>query len=533
MTEDSQPAVSALPTRLESSAVVLVLLLAGYLRLANTAGNPGWYSDEGTLVSIAANMIHGRIQDFALKDSTLLAARLPLYPLLASLWFRIADPGIPSLRLLSGFLGVITSGLLYAVVRSCLGRPGAALGVAAAFVLAVYPSAVVYSRMGFSYNLLAPLALIGLWGAWRYLTHGDRRALAVAALAVGLGCVTDVIMVVFLVLMGILVSLRRVRDLTWSIGLAVLPLGIYSVAMLTSAGTAFLFDVQFTASRLGAVPLWAQPGVLSLNLAALIRNDAWIAPAIVGLFMLRPMRWRKFVVLTFFFPIIAIGRSAGLSGLRSYLVIPMFPLVALGVAGLLVYGVPVVHRTLNEAIGQAVERWGWAETSPVSGRLRSRSIALGTALGVFLIAFAPVLVTIFDAVTDVQSGFRTPADSLSIDPQDARPVSEFVNERAAPGDLVIASPAFGWLLDGDVADLQQVVAAAGGRTIDYPNDVPAERFAYNMRYQDAAFVVVDRVWDNWASVFMPDVRLMQSEIEHLWPLVLQTGEFRVYENPSR
>jgi len=532
MTKASERSLSDGHAWLEGAVVVLILLLAGYLRLANSAGNPGWYSDEGTLVNIAGHMLHGRVQDFALTGSTLLAARLPLYPLLASLWFRIAGPGIPALRLMSGSLGVITCGLVYGVVRNCLGRAGAVLSLAAAFVLAVYPSAVIYSRMGFSYNLLAPLALVAFWGAWRYLTQGDRWALVLAALAVGLGCVTDIMMMVFLVLLGLLVSLRRLRDLTWSISLALLPLGIYTITLLTSNTKAFIFDVQFITSRLGAVPLWAQPGFLSLNLATLVRNDVWIALAIVGMFILRPAKWRQLVGLTFFFPIIAVGRSTGLAGLRSYYVIPLFPFVAMGVASLLVYGTPIVQRTLGEAFSQAFDRWGWPETSSASAWVRRRAIALGTALGVFLIALTPVVVSIVQSVAEVQSGFQTSADDLSINPWDAREVSQFVNDRAVPGELVIASPAFGWLLDGNVAELEQVIAATGGQTVDYPNNVPADRFAYSMRYQDAAYVVVDRVWDNWAAVFMPDVRAMQDEIEK-WPLALRLGEFRVYENPSR
>jgi hypothetical protein len=100
-----------------------------------------------------------------------------------------------------------------------------------------------------------------------------------------------------------------------------------------------------------------------------------------------------------------------------------------------------------------------------------------------------------------------------------------------PGDLVIASPAFGWLVRANVAEFEQVVAAAGGQTVDYPTDVPADRFAFDVSVRAARFVVVDRVWQYWASVYMPEVRKLQDEAKG-WPLALQVGEFRVYENPS-
>jgi 4-amino-4-deoxy-L-arabinose transferase-like glycosyltransferase len=530
VTEASKASTSVKYASVEGAAVALILLLAGYLRLANVASNPGWYSDEGTLVNIASNVMRGRVQDFALTGSTLLAARLPLFPLLASLWFRIAEPGIPALRVISGSLGVITCGLLYLVIRSSLGREGAVLGVTAAFILAIYPSAVVYSRMGFSYNLVAPLVLVELWGAWRYLTQGDRKALALAAVAVGLGCVTDIMMLVFLVLLGLVVSLRQVRDLPWSIGLAAVPPGIYAIAMLTSDASAFLFDLRYAAGRFGAVPLWAQAGVLSLNMASLLRNDAWMALAFVGVFMLRPPRWRWLVLLALFFPIVAVGRSTGLTGLRTYYVIPLFPLAAIGGAGLLVYGIPVVRNTLDEGFERAFTRWGWRGTSHRSAWVRRRSIVLGTTLGIFLIALAPLLVQLVQSASDTRSGFHSASDALTIGPGEARAVAAFVNQRVQPGELVVASPALGWLLDANVAELEQMVAASGGQTVDFPDDVPADRFAYDMRLQAARFVVVDAVWDNWAAVYMPDVRAMQDEVE-TWPLALSRGEFRVYENP--
>ena len=41
---------------------------------------------------------------------------------------------------------------------------------------AIYPQAVVYSRFGFSYNLLTPLVLLAtMLGCWEYLSTTRRR----------------------------------------------------------------------------------------------------------------------------------------------------------------------------------------------------------------------------------------------------------------------------------------------------------------------------------------------------------------------
>ena len=91
----------------------LILGIAAYLRFVNIVDNPGWYSDEGTLVDIAQNLAEGKFQYLALNKSTLLAARLPLFPAILAFIFSFVESGITPLRYLSAGLGVVTVGLLY------------------------------------------------------------------------------------------------------------------------------------------------------------------------------------------------------------------------------------------------------------------------------------------------------------------------------------------------------------------------------------------------------------------------------------
>ena len=46
----------------EIAALILVLGLAAYLRLTHLTHNPGWYTDEGTHLDIARNLLQGRVQ---------------------------------------------------------------------------------------------------------------------------------------------------------------------------------------------------------------------------------------------------------------------------------------------------------------------------------------------------------------------------------------------------------------------------------------------------------------------------------------
>jgi 4-amino-4-deoxy-L-arabinose transferase-like glycosyltransferase len=211
-------------------ALALILLLAAYLRLANVATNPAWYTDEGTHLDIARHLLAGHIQYLAINQSWLLFSRLPLFEelLAVAAWFH--GLSMETLRLLTGSLGVMTVGVTYAVVR-CVSRDRV-LALLAALLLAIYPPAVLYSRLGFSYNLLAPLMLLSWLGALKYSEHGSKRWLAVAALSIGLGTISELWMFVMFVPFVLIVLLRNWRDVMWSVPLALLPCGIYAAIML-------------------------------------------------------------------------------------------------------------------------------------------------------------------------------------------------------------------------------------------------------------------------------------------------------------
>ncbi len=196
----------------EIAALLLILALAAYLRLATNADNPGWYADEGTHVLIARNLAAGRIQYMAIGQSTLLFAKLPLFESLLALIFRLGGDGIAALRTLTGVLGVVSVAALYGCVRWVKRDPYLAL--LAALLLAIYPQAVLYSRFGFSYNLIVPLVLLAFLALWGYLdsdpqqSAGRRKWLACAAMAIGIGGVSDFWMFTLLVPMIAVVSTR-------------------------------------------------------------------------------------------------------------------------------------------------------------------------------------------------------------------------------------------------------------------------------------------------------------------------------------
>jgi hypothetical protein len=67
---------------MELLALLLILALASYLRLANNTDNPGWYTAEGTHLDIARHLAQGQIRYLAINQSTLITTKLPLFEVL-------------------------------------------------------------------------------------------------------------------------------------------------------------------------------------------------------------------------------------------------------------------------------------------------------------------------------------------------------------------------------------------------------------------------------------------------------------------
>jgi 4-amino-4-deoxy-L-arabinose transferase-like glycosyltransferase len=493
----------------ELVALLLILSLAAYLRLTNVATNPAWYTDEGTHLDIARHLLQGQVQYLAINQSWLLVSRLPLFEALLAVLAHINGVNMETLRVLTGSLGVVTAALLYGVLRRI--QPGRErwLPLLAALLLAIYPPAVLYSRFGFSYNLLAPLVLIVLLALWEYTSSRSKRWLAVASISIGLGTLCDLWMFVMLVPFTLIVLIRHWRDLLWSIPLTMLPIGLYATIMLINTPTAFWFDVHFVLSRLNQLPLDRQLATLVQNAIVLTRQDVWMWAGLIGLWLLRPSRLRGIALALFVIPIVLLGRTTALFHLSFYYLIPLLPFVVLGVASLIRYGAPLMV--------------GWMLKPPQADRVVALvAIVIAVVLSISTLAL----------INQVRDGFQTDIVAFLLNPVDAMPAAHYINQQARNDDVVIASPALAWALSANVADMQMPLAYAGHATPHLPADVPAERWAFNPAYQQARFVVVDNLWHNWASPNVAGMAKMLNDVEG-WPVAFRSGEIVIYQNPAR
>ena len=501
---------------LEGLGLLAVLGLAAALRLVHVAENPGWYTDEFTHLDIARHLLAGRTQYMAVQGSWLIFGRLPLFEWLLAGAFRLFGPDVTTLRTLTGLLGTLNVGLVYGIARRASGR--AAWGLLAGGLLAVYPQAVLYSRFGFSYNLLAVLVLAAFACLLETLAaEAGRRRRWVIGLGVlaGLGLISDVEMIAFAPLLLAIVAVRRWPDALRAALIMAAPPLITAAGLLLADPAAFRFDLAFTLGRLSG-PL-AEQGATLLNNLAVLAGDGWFVAGVLGFVGLglglagrgAPVRLGWGGLLLLVGPMLLVGRTQALYSLSAYYTIPLLPLAALGIAGLVGGGAARIMALLH---GGRATRIAWA-------------------LGGLLIVLALGRTALVDWRA-VQSGFQTTIDPFLIRPEDARAAAAVINVTVAPDDVVIASPAVAWLVRARVADFQMVTAAAGEAGPHLPADLPPERWAFDPALSRARYVVVDNLWRAWGAVHLPGVRSMLATVEAEWTLVFQAEEIAVYARPG-
>lgn len=277
---------TARPTRPELLALVGILALAAFLRLA-LPGVVEFRQDEANLSQIALDMARGRAFPLSSIDSSVGILQPPgsIYLLVPPFLFS-SDPRLATQYI--GLLNVLAVLCVYLIVRRSYGPPGA---LVAALLYAVNPWAVIYSRKIWLADLIPVLAALCLLTGIRAFVEGRRWAqlahLPVLALA-GLIHFLNFVMI-FPTLYLLWIGKRRLSRAFWlSIPIALLvfspfllgPSARDMVSALQSGGRIFRntqaprpFSLSGEAFEMSArmissadIALWAgeaQPGFLS------------------------------------------------------------------------------------------------------------------------------------------------------------------------------------------------------------------------------------------------------------------------------
>jgi hypothetical protein len=427
-----------------------------------------------------------------------------------------------TLRVLTAVLTLLSLFLLTFIVWHT--SRNYALALLSALLYTIYPQAVIYGRFGFSYHLLTPLFLIAIYAAWYYWQTGYPHPLIIFALAVGVATLCDLWAISLLPLLCLIVWLRQRRNLWWSLLIALLPFGVYSAVSLLTHPAAFLFDLQFSLFRANATPLPAQLYSLTQNFTAVLTQDVWFTLGLMGPFLIPSLPLRRLCLLFLLLPLAIIGRTVALYGLSGYYLIPIQPLIAWGMAHLLHQSWPVLVRT---STGRSPGLINWGRTVRRTATARE-GILLAIIL---LLVVTPFVITSQALHQQIQTNFSLAIDPFLTDPDDARQTAEFLRPHLTANDFIIASPTIAWLLPGQTADFQLIVAVNGQATPHLPANIPPDRYAFDPRYQNASFAIIDNLWRNWGIPNVPTLAIITQDIEANWLLVYQSGDIAVYANP--
>jgi 4-amino-4-deoxy-L-arabinose transferase-like glycosyltransferase len=300
-------------TFLELLILLCILFVAADLRLSNIAETPGWYNDEGTIINITTNLVQGKFEYLGLKDSILIASRQPLFPCLLAILFKIFGVGIVTLRAFTGALGVLNTLLIYLVLR----KEDKALTLVCALCFAILPEAVLYSRVGFSYNLVATLVLLAVWASFRYLEKGSGKYIYLTAIILGLGFISEIAAVAFLPVLLILALWKNWKQVFLAALLYFVPFGIYSCAMLLISPQAYLYDINFIFFRVSSLSVLLKGILFTMNMAR-IGDFLLIFAGLLGIIFCQVPRVQKLIGLYLYIPFLVIGTSTGITWLGEW-----------------------------------------------------------------------------------------------------------------------------------------------------------------------------------------------------------------------
>lgn len=493
------------------------MLLAAAVRLPGLRSNPGWYTDEGSFLNVATNLANGKWQYFALGDSLLLLGRPPLFVYLLRVLIALAGPDILVLRGLAATCGIASVGLLYGVSRSMFGARHAFFAGA---MLAILPGAVSYGRIGFTYNLLAPLALAALFALWRFAESRRQIWLWSGAVLAGVSLATDYQGLVVLCLALVTAAVRRPRSLPTVAVLGLLPLGVCLAPLVFRVPAATWHDLTYTYSRAGGgFPL--QFAWFFVRLGNLVQQDGWFALGMVGLLLLPSGAGRTLTLAAVVLSLAGLLRAIDPVGQGSYHLIPLYPLLSIGLGAVVQRGIAASFAWFNEDVLGGLRMWPrWI-----------RAVAsLISSLGTAVLVVAPFAWMLIVDVVGLRSEMVTSLQFGRSSPWAVEGMVRALNPQLQPDDMVLASPQVAWMIPAHVIDIQQVVACEGERAHALP-EIERARFLYPCDVGSLHFVVQDDLIRSWAAQVMPEAARIV-DLTSQWPLVFHVGEFSVYRNPA-
>lgn len=504
-----------------------VFAMLVWLRFNQLGTNPGWYSDEGSDLDIARHLSQGHWQYFALGGTPLVAARVPLFHVLLALGFQLWGYEIYTARLIVALFSVATGLVLFVAVREMLGKWTALWSI---LLFGILPNIFLYSRIAFAYNVQGFFVVICWYALWKFYLVRARIWLLLAALSATASYMTALTGVPLVLCVVVIVLIATPRELIWVLPLLIAP-GLFFLALLNAtAAIALQQDLTLTFGR-ASDSLAAQFLNLISNYVLWFDWAFSVVLGVIGLFLISDRFLRWLTLLVFFSILFNVMRAfPGAGDLNLHRYLGILPFLALGGAQFLISASSFTRTQVTSDIrAWRAPHWlEWIQKNPV------REFP-GLILLALLLIVPLIWITGWDVflVSPALIPRPTRLDPVLVtNPSDARLVTDWVNARTHPIDVVLASPTIAWMLDANKADFQQALAFEGLDSPNYGKGFPRERFLYDVSFENAKFVILDNLWRGWASRSIPEL-MEYTQVVETWPRVKSQGEFDIYQNPSR
>jgi len=163
--------------------LVLILLLAAFLRLYRIADYMTFLGDQGRDVLIAYNILHGHLTLLGPTSSVggFFLGPIYYYFMAPFLWLSNYNPVGPAVMI--ALFGIATVWLIYIVGKDFF---NAKVGLIAALLYAISPIVVAYSRFSWNPNLMPFFSLLTLYLVYKALKNNSLKAFFISGILFGI-----------------------------------------------------------------------------------------------------------------------------------------------------------------------------------------------------------------------------------------------------------------------------------------------------------------------------------------------------------
>lgn len=471
--------------------LILILILGFVFRVVNLRTVPGWWPDEGVMLNIATNLLHGKLQMFAFTYP--MNPHPPIFFITAIPFIKILGANILAVRSVGAITGSVSIILVYIIAKELGGK---VTGTMAALLAATFPTILLTSRIGLSYELLSMLFLLNLTLLIFWSKNKNLNYLIMASIIAGLCSVTSYVGIAAIVFTLTFVCLNDWRKLIHAAIYCVLPFLLYLTIFICIDKQAFVHDILYLFTRPESSNGSKQ---LVESYKKLFLASPFMISMAIGFFLSK----NRLGVLTLLYILIISLLEFTTRGYW-WCMLSFMPLVVIG---------PAV--TLGFLIEQQ-KYWRVA------------------AVLIFVMIFG---IFTFDSYKKIfiDKTFHLVEEKIFA-PKSQEKLEfavNYINQNTNATDMVISSPHISWMIHAKPTDPILSYVSHDRATTNFPDDMNSTgRFVYNPDYNNAKYYLEDNFMTNWFD-HQPFIKeSVLDPIRNSWIMVMDNGEFKVYENPK-